>query len=135
MQICPPTMLTGNWVPIALDDGASETGATANYAGLPDTNIATNARFPDGDYTIHVIASDLLATSDLTHVVRLENFCPAVCASDLDGTIGRERIAHAASAASPAGLARERMIQLIRYADKIPAERDALYNVLQVYEN
>ena len=56
-------------------------------------------------------------------------------ASDLDGTIGKERIAHAAKAASPAGLARERMITLIRDAGKVPVERDALYNTIQVYEN
>ena len=56
-------------------------------------------------------------------------------ASDLDGTIGRERIAHAAKASSPAGLARERVINLIRDAQKVPVERDALYNVVQVYEN
>jgi aminodeoxyfutalosine synthase len=56
-------------------------------------------------------------------------------ASDLDGTIGRERIAHAAKAASPAGLARNRVVQLIRDAQKVPVERDALYNVVHVYEN
>ncbi len=56
-------------------------------------------------------------------------------ASDLDGTIGKERIAHAAKAASPAGLARERMCNLIRDAQKIPVERDALYNVVRIYEN
>ena len=56
-------------------------------------------------------------------------------ASDLDGTIGRERIAHAAKAASPAGLTRDRMVNLIRDAGKVPAERDALYNVVHVYEN
>ena len=56
-------------------------------------------------------------------------------ASDLDGTIGQERIAHAAKAASPAGLARERMVNLIRDAQKVPVERDALYNAVHVYEN
>ena len=56
-------------------------------------------------------------------------------ASDLDGTIGKERIAHAAKAASPAGLARDRMVQLIREAQKVPVERDALYNAVHVYEN
>ena len=56
-------------------------------------------------------------------------------ASDLDGTIGKERIAHAAKAASPAGLARERMVNLIRDAGKVPVERDALYNTIRVYEN
>ena len=56
-------------------------------------------------------------------------------ASDLDGTIGKERIAHAAKAASPAGLARERMVNMIKDAEKVPVERDALYNVVRVYEN
>ena len=56
-------------------------------------------------------------------------------ASDLDGTIGKERIAHAAKAASPAGLARDRMVNLIRDAGKVPVERDALYNTVRVYEN
>jgi len=55
-------------------------------------------------------------------------------ASDLDGTIGEERIAHAARAQSPAGLARERIIRLIRDARKTPVERDALYNVVRVYD-
>lgn len=55
-------------------------------------------------------------------------------ASDIDGTIGHEKIAHAALASSPLGLARERLIELIREAGKIPVERDALYNVVQVHD-
>lgn len=56
-------------------------------------------------------------------------------ASDMDGTIGEERIAHAAKAASPVGLARNRMLRLIGDAGKIPVERDALYNEIHVYDN
>ncbi len=56
-------------------------------------------------------------------------------ADDLDGTIGKEVIAHAAKAASPVGLARERIVRLIRDAGKAPVERDALYNVVKVYED
>ena len=56
-------------------------------------------------------------------------------ASDLDGTIGEEKIAHAAKAASPIGLARSKMLRLIGDAGKIPVERDALYNEIHVYEN
>jgi aminodeoxyfutalosine synthase len=52
-------------------------------------------------------------------------------ADDLDGTIRRERIAHAADATSPVGLARERIEELVRSAGKTPVERDALYNVVQ----
>ena len=56
-------------------------------------------------------------------------------ASDLDGTIGEERIAHAAKAASPVGLARTRMLRLIGDAGKTPVERDALYNEVHVYDS
>ncbi|MBI4219975.1 MAG: aminofutalosine synthase MqnE [Chloroflexi bacterium] len=56
-------------------------------------------------------------------------------ADDLDGTIGKERIAHAALADSPAGLARQKMVRLIRDAGRIPVERDALYNEVKVYAN
>ena len=54
-------------------------------------------------------------------------------ANDLDGTIGKERIAHAALANSPAGRAREKMVNSIRDAGRIPVERAALYNEIKVY--
>ena len=56
-------------------------------------------------------------------------------ANDLDGTIGKERIAHAALADSPAGRARDRMVASIKDANRIPVERDALYNEIKVYSN
>jgi aminodeoxyfutalosine synthase len=55
-------------------------------------------------------------------------------ANDLDGTIGQERIAHAALAKSPVGLARDRLVDMIREAGKVPVERDALYQVVRVYD-
>ena len=54
-------------------------------------------------------------------------------ASDLDGTIGVERIAHAAQARSPVGLAEESMVWAIREAGKLPVQRDALYRVVREY--
>ncbi len=54
-------------------------------------------------------------------------------ANDLDGTIGEERIAHAALAKSPVGLARDRLVDMITEAGKVPVERDALYEVIRVY--
>ena len=54
-------------------------------------------------------------------------------ASDLDGTIGQERIAHAALAKSPVGMAAEGMVQVIREAGKTPVQRDALYRVIREY--
>ena len=54
-------------------------------------------------------------------------------ASDLDGTIGQEKIAHAALARSPVGMAEEGMVHLIREAGKTPVQRDALYRVVREY--
>jgi aminodeoxyfutalosine synthase len=54
-------------------------------------------------------------------------------ASDLDGTIGVEKIAHAALARSPVGMAEDAMVWMIREAGKLPVQRDALYNVVKEY--
>jgi aminodeoxyfutalosine synthase len=54
-------------------------------------------------------------------------------ASDLDGTIGVEKIAHAALARSPVGMAEDSMVQLIREGGKRPVQRDALYHVIRDY--
>jgi aminodeoxyfutalosine synthase len=54
-------------------------------------------------------------------------------ASDLDGTIGVEKIAHAAQARSPVGLAEDAMVHTIREAGKLPVQRDALYHVVREY--
>jgi aminodeoxyfutalosine synthase len=54
-------------------------------------------------------------------------------ASDVNGTLEDEKIAHMAHAESPAGLAREQILRMIRDAGKTPVERDALYNVVKVW--
>jgi aminodeoxyfutalosine synthase len=54
-------------------------------------------------------------------------------ADDIDGTIEKERIAHAAESHSPVGNTRQRLVRLIRDAGKTPVERDALYNERRVY--
>src|SRR5215468_7745037 len=56
----------------------------------------------------------------------LDNF-PHIGASDVNGTLEEEKIAHMAKAQSPAGLVREQIFRIIRDAGKIPVERDALY--------
>ena len=54
-------------------------------------------------------------------------------ASDVNGTLEDEKIAHMAQAASPAGLATDQILRMVRDAGKIPVERDALYNVVKVW--
>jgi aminodeoxyfutalosine synthase len=55
-------------------------------------------------------------------------------ADDVDGTILEERIMHAAKAGTPVGMAKERLMRLIREAGCVPVERDCLYNTVQVHE-
>jgi aminodeoxyfutalosine synthase len=52
---------------------------------------------------------------------------------DLDGTVGEERIVHAAGASTEKGITKERLIEMIKEAGKVPVERDTLYQVLRVY--
>src|SRR5437867_3963203 len=54
-------------------------------------------------------------------------------ASDLDGTIGQEKIAHAALARSPVGMAEAGMVHMIHEAGKRAVQRDALYRVVREY--
>jgi aminodeoxyfutalosine synthase len=56
-------------------------------------------------------------------------------ADDVDGTILEERIMHAAKAKTPVGMARDRLIQIIREAGCVPVERDAVFSPIRVYEN
>ena len=53
---------------------------------------------------------------------------------DLEGTVVDEKITHAAGASSPRGLSKERILEVIKEAGRVPVERDALYNEVKRYE-
>ena len=48
-------------------------------------------------------------------------------ADDLDGTLGEERIAHAAGARTPRALLRRRMEETIRLGGFVPGERNGAF--------
>ena len=54
--------------------------------------------------------------------------------NDLEGTVVREKIYHAVGAHTPQGMTLDGLLELIRGAGKIPAERDSFYNVLRVFD-
>ncbi len=56
-------------------------------------------------------------------------------ADDIDGTIGEERIMHAADATSPVSLTRGHLVELIQESGCTPVERDALYRTIHVYDD
>ncbi len=55
-------------------------------------------------------------------------------ADDLDGTIGEEKITHAAGAKTPLQLAKEKMESLIAETGQTAVERDTVYNIITVSE-
>ncbi|MGH7356165.1 MAG: aminofutalosine synthase MqnE, partial [Candidatus Rokuibacteriota bacterium] len=55
-------------------------------------------------------------------------------ADDVNGTLGEEQIQGLSGARTPAGVAREQLLRMIRDAGKIPVERAALYNVVKVWD-
>lgn len=53
--------------------------------------------------------------------------------SDIDGTIQKEHIAHAAGATSPMRLSEEGLVRTIQHAGRLPVLRDAFYNELATF--
>jgi aminodeoxyfutalosine synthase len=54
-------------------------------------------------------------------------------ANDIDGTLMEEKITHSAGAETPIHLPIERILNIIRGAGKIPAQRDTFYNIIKLY--
>jgi aminodeoxyfutalosine synthase len=107
---------------------AYQAGSRADRSLLP---AHTTSALDD----LRTIAASRLVLDNFDHVKAywiMLGLASAVCAlqagaSDLDGTVGRERIAHAAGATSPERLTRAFLEDLIRDAGAVPVERDALY--------
>ncbi|MEO6331224.1 MAG: CofH family radical SAM protein, partial [Gemmatimonadaceae bacterium] len=54
--------------------------------------------------------------------------------NDLEGTVVREKIYHEAGAKTAQSMSLDEILQLIRAAGKIPAERDSFYRILRTFE-
>ena len=104
-----------------------------------DTKLVARQTPPTDD--LRTIAASRLLLDNFAHVeaywVMIGEATASIAlhfgASDVNGTLEDERIAHAAKAESPAGLAREQIFRMIRDAGKVPVERDALYNIIKVW--
>src|SRR5205823_6423895 len=122
--------------------GAARAGVLGLHpAGLPAGVTGLVRRQASAIEDLKTIAISRLVFDNVPHVksywVMLGQDTAAAAvnfgASDMDGTIGVEKIAHAALAKSPVGLAEDAMVHLIREAGKSPVQRDALYRVIREY--
>jgi aminodeoxyfutalosine synthase len=116
------------FIPLAFQPGSEAKLAAAGDRTLPR---ATTSALDD----LRTIATSRLVLDNVPHIKAywiMLGLASATCAlnagaSDLDGTVGTERIAHAAGAKTPEELTRAFLEDLIRDAGALPVERDALY--------
>ncbi|SNR82090.1 aminofutalosine synthase MqnE [Desulfurobacterium atlanticum] len=129
---------------LMLREAQDETGGFQAFIPLAFHPI--NTRIEGADYTTAVDEIKTLAVSRLLldnfdhikaywimlgeKVAQLSLFYGV---DDLDGTVVEEEITQAAGAKAGKYMPKERLIRLIREAGKTPVERDALYNIINVY--
>ncbi|MBM7567435.1 aminofutalosine synthase MqnE [Paenibacillus sacheonensis] len=97
-----------------------------------------NSAFDD----LKAIAISRLMLDNIQHIkayfinigTQLTQVALTMGASDVHGTMVKERISHAAGALTPEGITREDLIWLIKGAGRIPVERDTFYNEVKVFE-
>ena len=130
---------------IKLREAQDETGGFLTFVPLAfqpgTTGIKPQNQFTSAVDDLKTIAVSRLMLDNIPHIkaywVMLTEEVASVAlnfgADDIDGRVGGEKIAHDAGAISPLTLAKDRLIRIITDAGKIPVERDAYYNPLQLH--
>jgi aminodeoxyfutalosine synthase len=104
------------------------------------TNIQSEVTEPSPTELLKDIAISRILLDNFPHIkaywiqlgVQLAQLALSFGADDMDGTIGEEKITHAAGAKSPLQLAKDKMEQLITSSGYEAVERDTVYNIRQV---
>jgi aminodeoxyfutalosine synthase len=120
------------YIPLAYHPDNNELGIELGRQGTATTgfddlrNLAVGRLFLDNfDHikTHWIMVTPFLSQTSLSFGV-----------NDLEGTVVREKIYHEAGAHTAQGLSLDEILDLIRSAGKIPAERDSFYNILRVFD-
>lgn len=101
------------------------------------TDIEPEVHEPTAQDLLKDVAVSRLVLDNFPHIkaywiqlgVELAQLALSFGADDMDGTIGEEKITHAAGAKTPLQLAKERMEELISSSGYQPVERDTIYNI------
>lgn len=130
---------------IKLRELQDETGGFMSFIPLAfqpgDTGIKAGSHFTSAIDDLKTIAISRLMLDNFPHIkaywVMLTEEVASVAlnfgADDMDGTVGKERIAHDAGAISPMELAKEKLIKIIGEAGKVAIERDLFYNPMTLH--
>lgn len=119
-----------------------ETGGFTGFVPLPyqpENNRIPVQQPPTGVDVLRTIALSRLVLDNIDHItaywvglgLKLAQVALNYGADDLHGTIQEEHIFHMAGATSPQGQSESVMIQAIREAGRIPAQRNTFYEVVR----
>src|SRR5437588_1722482 len=120
------------YIPLAYHPDNNELGIELGRQGTATTgfddlrNLAVGRLFLDNfDHikTHWIMVTPFLSQTSLSFGV-----------NDLEVTVVREKIYHEAGAHTAQGLSLDEILDLIRSAGKLPAERDSFYNILRVFD-
>ncbi|MBK8249278.1 MAG: CofH family radical SAM protein [Gemmatimonadetes bacterium] len=134
-----------------LRDLQDETGGYLAFIPLayhPDDNelgkrLQRQGRGTTGFDDLRVLAVGRLFLDNFQHIKShwimvtpfLSQVALAFGVNDLEGTVVREKIYHAVGATTPQGLPLAEILKLIRGAQRVPAERDAFYQVIRRFDD
>ncbi len=104
-------------------------------------NTCIGGRFPSGIDDLKTIAISRLVLDNFRHIKaywimlgeKLSQIALLFGADDIDGTVIEEHITHAAGGKTASSMDKSEIIDIIKRAGKIPVERDALYNIVEIY--
>lgn len=130
---------------ISLRDLQTKTGGFQSFIPLPFHPQFTQMESfvkPTGNEILRMLAVSRLVLNNFSHIkafwimmgLRLAQLSLKYGVNDLDGTVVEEKITHSAGATTPEDIPRQELIRLITEMDRIPVERDTLYNEIKVYK-
>jgi aminodeoxyfutalosine synthase len=123
-----------------------ETGGFQSFIPLPfhphNTQLP-HFQKPSAYESLKMLAVSRLVLDNFPHVkafwimlgIKVAQLSLLFGVDDLDGTVVEEKITHAAGAETEQSISREEILELIFEADRVPVERDTLYNTIKVYNH
>jgi aminodeoxyfutalosine synthase len=125
----------------SLQDRTGAFQAFIPLAFQPDNTRVPGAKGVGGVDALKTLAISRLYLDNFRHIkaywimlgLKVAQVALAFGVNDLDGTVVEEQIGHDAGADSPQQLSKERLVEMIRKAGRVPVERDTLYRELRSY--
>lgn len=109
----------------------------------PQNTQLSNFKKPTAFESLKMLAVSRLILDNFPHIkaywimlgLKVSQLSLIFGVDDLDGTVVKEKITHAAGAETDQAITREELLELICSTGRVPVERDTLYNVIKVYDH